>query len=108
MDQQDFANFTVQLNESFSLPPILRAITSAAEYNNHRMLALQFRQAPSFRRMVTEFVIGKTHARHNITPHRVEKLLSLRSVSIEMNYSFGKGLWSFLRRIVTDVLQRPS
>jgi hypothetical protein len=39
MDQQDFANFTVQLNESFSLPPILRAITSAAEYNNHRMLA---------------------------------------------------------------------
>ena len=44
-DQTAISNFhlTVQLDQEFGLPAVLGTKTSAAEYQNHGMRALQFR-----------------------------------------------------------------
>src|SRR5882672_2812475 len=47
-DQAAIANLdlTMELNKSFSLPPVFRAETSPAEDENHRVLSLQFGELP--------------------------------------------------------------
>jgi len=43
-DETAICNFqlTVQLDKEFCLPTVFGAVTSAAEYENHGMLTLQF------------------------------------------------------------------
>ena len=50
----------MELNKSFMLPAVLRAETSAAEDEDHRMLSLQFGELPAFRRMIGKLVVGET------------------------------------------------
>jgi len=62
---------TMQLDEEFCLPAVLGAITSAAEYKNHGMLTLQFRELTTFGRMVGELVVREERAGHNIGSHNI-------------------------------------
>jgi hypothetical protein len=44
--------FSIQLNQTFPLPSVLRAKTSAAQHENHRIWPLEFRKLPPFRGVV--------------------------------------------------------
>ena len=48
---------------------VLGAIASPAEYENHGMLTLQFRELAAFGSMVSKFVVGKERPGHDIGSH---------------------------------------
>jgi hypothetical protein len=58
------------LDEEFCLPPVLGAISSATEHENHGMLSLQFRELATFGGVVSEFVVRKEGAGPNIGSHK--------------------------------------
>src|SRR5213594_268684 len=70
-DQAAIANLdlTMELNKSFSLPPVFRAETSAAEDENHRVLSLQFGELPPLSGMVGELIVGEDARWNNISSH---------------------------------------
>jgi hypothetical protein len=49
----------VELSKPFMLPPVLGAVTTAAEDENHRILSLQFRELPAFSGMVGKLIVGE-------------------------------------------------
>src|SRR5262249_54097521 len=60
---------TMELEKPFGLAAVLRAETSAAEDENHRMLALQLGELPSIPRVVGELVVGKDGPRNDVSAH---------------------------------------
>ena len=60
----------MEFHESFSLPAVLRAETSAAEDENHRMWSLQLGELPAFRRVVRELIVGEYSPSNNVRSHR--------------------------------------
>jgi hypothetical protein len=59
----------MKLSQAFRLPAVLGAKPSAAEYENHGILTLEFRELAAFRSMISELVVGKEGAGHNIRSH---------------------------------------
>jgi hypothetical protein len=59
----------MQFDKEFGLPAVLGTKTSAAEYENHRMLTLQLRKLTAFGSMVSQFVVRKERAGDNVGSH---------------------------------------
>jgi hypothetical protein len=59
----------MELNKPFSLPAVFRTETSAAKYENHRMLSLQFGEPSVFRGVIGKLVVGEFGSRSNVRSH---------------------------------------
>ena len=70
-DKAAIANLhlTMKFEKSFGLSAVLGAEPAAAEDEDHRMLALQFRELPVFRRVVGKFVVGENGPWNNVRSH---------------------------------------
>jgi hypothetical protein len=70
-DKPAISNFelAMELNEPLSLPAVLGTETSAAEYENHRMLSLEFGELPALRAMVGKLVVGKDSPWNHVGSH---------------------------------------
>src|SRR5882724_744341 len=62
--------FTMELNQQFSLPAVLRAETAAAEDEDHGIVALQFGQLSPFRGVVGKFIVGEASPWNDVRSHR--------------------------------------
>jgi hypothetical protein len=60
---------TMECNEPFSLPAVLRTVSSSAEDENHRMLSLQRRELSAFRGVVGKLKVREDRARNNLRSH---------------------------------------
>src|SRR5271165_5668293 len=71
-DQPAIGNleFTMQLNQPFSLPAVLGTETSAAENQNHWMLPLKFGEPAVFRGVVGKLIVGEESSWNNVRSHR--------------------------------------
>ena len=70
-DQPAICNLelAVELNETFMLPTLLWAETTATENKNHRMWPLEFRELPTLGAMVGKLIVGEDSAWNNIISH---------------------------------------
>ena len=62
--------FPMKLNQPFGLAPVLGAIATAAENQDHRMRALQIGELPVFRGVVGKFVVRKNRSWNDISSHK--------------------------------------
>jgi hypothetical protein len=71
-DQTTVSNFHlgVEVNQEFGLAAVFRTKSSAAEHQNHRMLALQLRKLAALRSVICQFVIGEERTGNNVGSHR--------------------------------------
>jgi hypothetical protein len=67
---------TMQLDKQFGLAAVLGAITSAAQYEDHGMLPLQFRKLAARGSVVSEFIVRKERAGYDIGSHSKSSLPS--------------------------------
>jgi hypothetical protein len=70
-DKSTIANleFSMKSDKAFRHPAIPRAITSAAEDQNHWILPLQFREFPALRGVVGKLIVGQDSPRNDVGPH---------------------------------------
>src|SRR5215469_8608077 len=61
--------FTTELNKPFRLPAVLRAVTSAAQDENHWMLFLQFGELPAFRGVVGKLIVRENRSWNDVKSH---------------------------------------
>jgi hypothetical protein len=78
----------MELDKSFSLPAVLGAVPSAAEDENHRMLALQLGELPALRGVVGQFVVGEDSPWNNVRAHMKSSLIFLWTLPsiLEIDY----------------------
>src|SRR5271165_1296261 len=62
-------HLAVKLDQSLSLPTILRAVAAAAQYDDHRILSLQLRELSALCGVVGKFVVGKGCAWDHLGSH---------------------------------------
>jgi hypothetical protein len=65
---RDF-KFAMELHEAFGLAAVLGAKATAAEDENHGMLALQFGEFAALRGVIGKFVVRKDGARNDVGSH---------------------------------------
>jgi len=70
-DQAAIGNLdlTMELNQPFRLPAVLRTKTSAAEDENHGMLCLQLGELPVFCGVVGKLIVGEIRPGNNVRAH---------------------------------------
>jgi hypothetical protein len=70
-DQPAITNLhlAVKLDKPLSLPALLGAESSAAEYENHRMLSLEFGELPAFRGVIGKLVVGEDSPWNHVGSH---------------------------------------
>jgi len=59
----------MELDKPLGLPAVLGAETSVAEYENHRMLSLEFGELPVFRGVVGKLIVGEDGPGNNVRSH---------------------------------------
>jgi hypothetical protein len=70
LTQQPIArNSLASMQIESSAMAVFRTISSAAEHQNHRMLALQVRKLAALRSVICQFVIRKECAGNNVGSH---------------------------------------
>jgi hypothetical protein len=84
--------FTMELNKQLSLAAVLRAKTSAAEDENHRMLSLQFGEFAALRDVVGKLIVGEDSPWNQVRSHRKPSIrrfcvASLRSIVSGLAFS---------------------
>src|ERR1700693_382156 len=60
---------TMEFNQTFSLPAVFGAETSAAEDQNRWMLSLRSEELPAFRGMVGKLIVGEDGPWNNVRSH---------------------------------------
>src|SRR3984893_15262854 len=65
-------HFVVKLDQTLCLPPILWAVPSPAEHQDHRIWPLKIGKLPTFARVIGQLIIGKYCASYNVRSHVVE------------------------------------
>jgi hypothetical protein len=74
-------DLTMELDKSFSLPAVFGAVPSAAEDENHRMLALLAGRASGASCVVGQFVVGEDSPWNNVRSHLKTPFLSKLTIS---------------------------
>ena len=59
----------MELKKPLSLPAVLGAETSAAEYEDHRILSLQLGELPALRGMVGKLIVGEDSPWNDVGSH---------------------------------------
>src|SRR6266853_5119924 len=65
-------HLVVKLDQTFGLAPILWAISSPAEHQNHGIWPLQIRKLAVFARVIGQLIIGKYCASYNVRSHAAQ------------------------------------
>src|SRR5271170_3932053 len=94
-NQPAVGNFelTMELNQSFRLPAIFGAETTAAEDKNHRVWSLQVGELSAFGAMVGKLVVGEDGSRNDVSSH-------LRILTPSM-----RGVWSRFRDEIAGAVE---
>src|ERR1700719_775699 len=82
-------HLVVKLDQTLGLAPILWAVPSSAEHQDHGIWPLQVRKLATFARLIGQFIIGKYNAnlnvrspRFNLLQNSARYLLSDRAFSL--------------------------
>jgi hypothetical protein len=59
----------MEFKNPFMLSAVLGAESAADEDEHHRVLALQLRELPAFRRVIGKFVVGENGPWNNVRSH---------------------------------------
>src|SRR5439155_19632304 len=73
-DQAAVTDFhlVVKLNQTLGLAPILRAVSSPAQHQDHGIWPLYIRKLATFARVIGQFIIGEYCTSHNVRSHAVQ------------------------------------
>src|SRR5712671_2778549 len=74
-------HLVMKLDQTLGLAPILRAESSPAKHQNHRIWPLKIGKLPTFARVIGQLIIGKYCASYNVRSHVVEPPLRRCDVS---------------------------
>src|SRR5712675_1123149 len=64
-------DLVMKLDQTLGLAPILRAESSPAKHQNHRIWPLKIGKLPTFARVIGQLMIGKYCASYNVRSHAV-------------------------------------
>src|SRR4029077_20860990 len=74
-------HLVMKLDQTLGLAPILRAESSPAKHQNHRIWPLKIGKFPTFARVIGQLVIGKYCATYNVSSHAVQNPLKTCDIS---------------------------
>src|SRR5258708_39038991 len=71
-DQPGVTDFhlAIQLDQTLDLAQVLRAVSSPAKHQDHRIWPLQVRKLATFARVIGQLIIGKYRASYNVRSHK--------------------------------------
>src|SRR5213594_3931280 len=83
-DQAGVTDFhlAVKLNQPLGLALVFRAISSAAQHQDHGILPLYIRKLATFTRVIGQLIIGKYRPSYNVRSHAVQPPLGNLSPNI--------------------------
>src|SRR6267378_7540974 len=73
-------HLVMKVDQTLGLAPILRAESSPAKHQNHRIWPLKIGKLPTFARVIGQLIIGKYCASYNVRSHVVEPLKTMRRI----------------------------
>src|SRR6266851_4393416 len=65
-------HLVMKLDQTLGLAPILRAESSPAKHQNHRIWPLKIGNLPTFARVIGQLIIGKQCASYNVRSHTIQ------------------------------------
>jgi hypothetical protein len=81
-------HLVVKLDQTFGLAPILWAVSSPAEHQNHGIWPLQIRKLAVFARLIGQLIIGEYCASYNVRSHAFQPpLKTMRGTCLPIGHS---------------------
>jgi hypothetical protein len=81
-------HLVVKLDQTFGLAPILWAVSSPAEHQNHGIWPLQIRKLAVFARVIGQLIIGEYCASYNVCSHAFQPpLKTMRGTCLPIGHS---------------------